>query len=65
MLENLLMALGLVLVIEGLLYALVPAQLRAMMQSMQKLTDDQLRIGGVAAMATGVAAVWLVHAAFF
>ena len=65
MLENLLMALGLVLVIEGLLYALVPAQLKAMMQSVQKLSDDQLRVGGVAAMATGVVAVWIVHAAFF
>lgn len=65
MLQDVLMALGLVLVIEGLLYALVPAQLKAMMLAMQKLSDDQLRIGGVAAMATGVVAVWLVHAAFF
>lgn len=65
MLANVLMALGLVLVIEGLLYALVPAQLKAMMQSVQNLSDDQLRIAGVAAMATGVVAVWLVHAAMF
>ena len=65
MLATVLTALGLVLVIEGLLYALVPAQLKAMMQSVQKLSDDQLRIGGVAAMATGVLAVWMVHAAFF
>ena len=65
MLPNVLMALGLVLVIEGLLYALVPAQLKAMMQSVQKLSDDQLRIGGVIAMATGVVAVWIVHTAYF
>ena len=65
MLANLLMALGLVLVIEGLLYALAPAQLKAMMQAVQKLSDDQLRIGGVAAMATGVVAVWIVHTAYF
>ena len=64
MLQHLLLALGLVLVIEGLLYALVPAQLKAMMQSVQNLSDDQLRMAGVAAMAGGVAAVWLVHAAF-
>ena len=62
---ELLLALGLVLVIEGLLYALVPAKLKAMMLAMQKLSDDQLRIGGVAAMATGVVAVWIVHAVFF
>lgn len=65
MLANVLMALGLVLVIEGLLYALVPAQLKAIMLSVQKLSDDQLRIGGVAAMAIGVVAVWIVHAAYF
>ena len=65
MLAHVLMALGLVLVIEGLLYALVPGQLKAMMQSVGKLSDDQLRVGGVAAMAAGVAAVWLVHAAMF
>ena len=65
MLANVLMALGLVLVIEGLLYALAPTQLKAMMQAVQKLSDDQLRIGGVAAMATGVVAVWIVHTAYF
>jgi uncharacterized protein YjeT (DUF2065 family) len=64
MIHDLLTALGLVLVIEGLLYALVPAKLKAMMQTVQKLSDDQLRIGGVVAMATGVAAVWLVGAVF-
>ena len=65
MLADVLMALGLVLVIEGLLYALVPAQLKAMMLSMQKLSDDQLRIGGVAAMSLGVGVVWIVRSVFF
>lgn len=64
MILDLLTALGLVLVIEGLLYALVPAHLKAMMQTIEKLSDDQLRIGGVAAMAAGVAVVWLVRAVF-
>ncbi|WP_395660036.1 DUF2065 domain-containing protein [Aestuariivirga sp.] len=62
MISGLLTALGLVFVIEGLLYALAPSRLRAMMQMMQQLSDDQLRIGGVAAMAAGVAIVWLVRA---
>lgn len=64
MMPELLMALGLVLVIEGLLYALVPGHLRAMMESIQKLPDDQLRIGGLVAMALGVAVVWLVRSIF-
>ena len=61
MMAELLMALGLVLVIEGLLYALVPGQLKAMMLSFQNLSDDQLRLGGVTAVALGVAVVWLVR----
>ena len=62
MISGLLTALGLVFVIEGLLYALAPSRLRAMMQMMQQLSDDQLRMGGVAAMSAGVAIVWLVRA---
>ena len=62
MISGLLTALGLVFVIEGLLYALAPSRLRAMIQMMQQLSDDQLRMGGVAAMAAGVAIVWLVRA---
>ena len=61
MIADVLTALGLVIVIEGLLYALVPAHLKVMMQAVQKLSDDQLRMGGVAAMAVGVALVWLVR----
>lgn len=61
MTAEILMALGFVLVIEGLLYALVPGQLKAMMLSFQKLSDDQLRIGGVTAVAMGVIIVWLVR----
>ena len=65
MLDNVVMAIGLVLVIEGLLYALVPGHLKTMMLSIQKLPDDRLRAGGLVAMAAGVAAVWLVRYIFF
>lgn len=53
--------LGLVLVIEGLFYAVVPGHLKRMMKAVQELSDDQLRVGGVSAMALGVAVVWLVR----
>jgi uncharacterized protein YjeT (DUF2065 family) len=62
---EILTALGLILVIEGLFYALVPGHLKAMMAAMQRLPEDQLRIMGVAAMAIGVAVVWMVRNAFF
>jgi uncharacterized protein YjeT (DUF2065 family) len=54
-------AAGLVLVIEGLFYALVPGHLKQVMRAMQELSDDQLRVGGVTAMAVGVVIVWLVR----
>lgn len=56
-----LMALGLVFVIEGLLYALVPSHLKRMLQKMRELSDDQLRMGGLSAIAFGVVIVWLVR----
>lgn len=55
-----LMAIGLVFVIEGLLYALVPGQLKSMLAAMKDLSDDQLRLGGIAAVAIGVVIVWAV-----
>lgn len=55
-------ALGLVLVIEGLLYAFVPGHLKRMMAMMQTIPEDALRTGGVIAMAAGVALVWLARA---
>ena len=54
-------ALGLVFVLEGLLYALVPGHLKGMLHVMQELSDDQLRAGGVSAIAFGVGIVWLVR----
>ena len=58
----LLMALGLVFVIEGLLYALVPGHLKNMMRAMENLPDESLRTGGLVAIGFGVFVVWLVRA---
>lgn len=51
-------ALGLVLVIEGLLYALMPDAMKRMMAQMQQLPAGFLRAAGLAAAAAGVAIVW-------
>lgn len=61
MIPALFTALGLVLVIEGLLYALVPGQLRRMAELLRQVTDDQLRIGGASAIALGVLIVWITR----
>jgi len=59
--SDLLVALGLLLVIEGTLYAAFPGGLKRMMTMVQDIPDQSLRSGGVAAIALGVAVVWLVR----
>jgi uncharacterized protein len=61
MTNSLLMALGLVLVIEGLTYALVPRQMQNMMRMLQERPPEQLRLMGTIVLALGVLVVWLVQ----
>jgi uncharacterized protein len=62
--HDLLTALGLVFVIEGLLYALVPGHLKTMMRTMETVPEETLRIGGIIALGFGVFTVWVVKAFF-
>ena len=62
MLEVILLVLGGALVAEGLFYALFPGQARRMVEMVGKLSPDMLRIGGVGALALGVALFWLARA---
>jgi uncharacterized protein YjeT (DUF2065 family) len=55
------LAVGLVLVVEGLAYALAPSFIRRMAEELPKLGDDQLRIFGVVALAIGVGLVYLAR----
>lgn len=57
--ESLVTALGLVLVLEGLTYALVPGRMKTMMASLQNLPVEQLRMMGTIALAVGVFVIWL------
>jgi uncharacterized protein len=57
---NIWLAFGLVLVFEGLTYALVPRQMQNMMMTMQKQSPEHLRMIGAAVLALGVFVVWLV-----
>lgn len=61
MVQDFVTALGLVLVIEGLLYALLASSMRAMIQAALEMPDSLLRAGGLLAMAMGVAVVWLAR----
>ena len=57
--STLFLAIGLVLVVEGLAYALAPSFIRRMAEELPKLGDEQLRVFGVAALAIGVGLVYL------
>lgn len=62
--EVLLTALAMVLVFEGLTYALVPGQLKRTMVRLAEVPEEKLRMGGLMAMALGVFLVWLVRSLF-
>jgi uncharacterized protein YjeT (DUF2065 family) len=59
--EALVTAIGLVLVLEGLTYALVPGQMKKMMALMQYASAEQLRVAGTLALAAGVFVIWLAR----
>ena len=61
--SELVTAIGLVLIIEGLVYAAVPGRFKAAMARLEQVSDDTLRMGGVIAVALGVAIVWLARQA--
>ncbi len=59
--DDLIVAVGLVLVLEGLVYAMFPAQMRKMVEEMTKISDSSLRTFGLVALCIGVFVVWLVR----
>lgn len=59
--SDLLTALALVLVIEGLCYALIPDAIRQLMGQLLQQPRPKLRMIGVATMAVGVAGIWLIR----
>lgn len=59
--STLFLAIGLVLVVEGLAYALAPSFIRRMAEELPKLGDEHLRIFGVIALAIGVGVVYLAR----
>ena len=59
--SDLVTALGLVLVIEGLLLALFPDGLKRMVAEVLARPSQSLRFGGIVSAALGIVIVWLVR----
>ena len=61
MAADLLVALGLILAIEGALYALFPEAMKRMILAVAAVDPTRLRNAGLLAAVVGVALVWLVR----
>ena len=59
--QDLLTALALVLVIEGITLALFPNKVRNLLSRLEEMPGEALRIGGLAAAVVGVFFVWLLR----
>jgi uncharacterized protein YjeT (DUF2065 family) len=59
--SDLVAALGLVLVIEGLLWAAFPSMATRLLQMIAETPEAVLRVTGVATIGAGVLIVWLVR----
>jgi uncharacterized protein YjeT (DUF2065 family) len=59
--SDFLAAIGLVFVIEGLVFAAFPAQAKRAMQSVLETPEASLRLIGIGSAVIGVVVVWLVR----
>jgi hypothetical protein len=59
--SDLAVGLGLVLVIEGLMWALMPGMARQALMLASEAGETALRTAGAAAVAIGVLVVWMVR----
>lgn len=59
--SDFLVAIGLVFVIEGFLYAAFPEPMKKMLESARHMQPSVMRVAGIAALVFGVAIVWMVR----
>ena len=58
--NELIIAFGLFLFIEGILYALFPSKMRNMLKKLELVKESQLRAGGLIFLVFGFLIIWLV-----
>jgi len=57
--KELIIAFGLFLFIEGILYAIFPAKMKSMLKKLELISDNQLRTGGLIFMVLGFIIIYL------
>ena len=58
--KELIIAFGLLLFIEGTLYALFPLKMKKMLLKLKDVTNSQLRIGGLIFAIIGFIVIWYI-----
>tara|TARA_Y100000748_G_scaffold194497_1_gene162870 strand:+ start:321 stop:506 length:186 start_codon:yes stop_codon:yes gene_type:complete len=58
--RELIIAFGLFLFIEGILYALFPSKMKNMLKKMDSIKDTQLRFGGMFFAVIGFLIIWII-----
>lgn len=58
---TIILAIGLVLVFEGLVFALAPSRLEDLIKAIEDIPPDTRRLIGLLAIGAGVALVWLAQ----
>ena len=58
--RELIIAFGLFLFIEGILYALFPSKMKNMLKKMEKIKDTQLRASGLIFAIIGFIIIWYI-----
>tara|TARA_B100001121_G_scaffold244515_1_gene219252 strand:+ start:142 stop:327 length:186 start_codon:yes stop_codon:yes gene_type:complete len=57
--KELIIAFGLFLFIEGILYAIFPSKMKSMLKKLELINDSQLRTGGLIFMILGFIIIYL------
>ena len=58
--KELIIAFGLFLFIEGILYAIFPSKMKSMLKKMEMIKDSQLRSGGLVFAVIGFMIIWYI-----
>ena len=58
--DDLIVALGLFLFIEGILYALFPSKMKSMLEKLKMIDNKQLRSGGIFFALIGFLIIWYI-----
>ena len=58
--KELIIAFGLFLFIEGILYAIFPSKMKSMLLKLNDVTNNQLRTGGLIFTVIGFIIIWFI-----